>query len=508
MKRVRFPLYLQVLVWFFLNLAVVAGVLWAFLHSQIGGERIVTGMADPQLQTLGQLVVMELEDGPEETWGGVLERHGKERSMELALYEVSGQYRAGTRRELPVEVREQLRVRRPPLREGPPEGEDGWGPPEKELDGRPTRDEGGRGRFGPREEEGMRRRGGPGRPHGRFPVQSVRTGMSAGTWFIVRVPLEASESPVVLVVYAASLTAAGLVPDVGPWLWGLGGIVVLTALGWLPFVRRMTRGLRTMQVATARMAAGDFGPQVPVHSPDEIGALGEAINALGTRLEGYVAGQRRFLGDIAHELCTPLARMQMAAGSLEQRAPESLAPRVADLTEEVEAMSGLVAELLAFSRAGLAPQTVARVACPVGSLIEGVLHREHFPEDRYRLVLLPGLAVLADPGLLGRAVGNVVRNVRRHAGDEAVLTIVSELTDGTVRLLFSDDGPGVSDEELPRLFDPFYRADLSRDRATGGAGLGLAIVKAWLAGCGGTVSARKAVPRGLCVVVELPLARE
>jgi two-component system, OmpR family, sensor histidine kinase CpxA len=508
MRRVRFPLYLQVLVWFFLNLAVVAGVLWAFLHSQIGGERIVTGMADPQLQTLGQLVVMELEDGPEETWDGVLERHGKERRMELALYEVSGGYRAGTRRELPVEVREQLRMRRPPLREGPVEGEDGWVPPEDELGGRPTRDEGGRGRFGPREEEGMRRRGGPGRPHGRFPVQSVRTGMSGGTWFIVRVPLEAAESPVVLVVYAASLTAAGLVPDVGPWLWGLGGIVVLTALGWLPFVRRMTRGLRTMQVATARMAAGDFGPQVPVHSPDEIGALGESINALGTRLEGYVAGQRRFLGDIAHELCTPLARMQMAAGTLEQRAPESLAPRVADLTEEVESMSGLVAELLAFSRAGLAPQTVARVACPVGPLIEGVLHREHFPEERYRLVLLPGLAVLADPGLLGRAVVNVVRNVRRHAGGEAVLTIVSELTDGTVRLLFSDDGPGVSDEELPRLFDPFYRADLSRDRATGGAGLGLAIVKSCLAACGGTVSARKALPRGLCVVVELPLARE
>jgi two-component system sensor histidine kinase CpxA len=501
-------LYLQVLVWFFLNLGVVGGVLWAFLHSQVGGERIVTGMADPQLQTLGQLVVMELEDGPEETWGGVLERNGKERRMELALYGVNGQYWAGTRRELPMEVREQLRMRRPPVREGPPEEEGGWGPP-REDEGRPLREEEvGRGRFGPGEMDGMRRRGGPGRPHGRFPVQSVRLGMSGGTWFIVRVPLEAVETPVVLVVYAASLTAAGLVPDVGPWLWGLGGIVVLTALGWLPFVRRMTRALRTMQVATARMAAGDFGPQVPVHSPDEIGALGESINALGTRLEGYVAGQRRFLGDIAHELCTPLARMQMAAGTLEQRAPESLAPRVADLTEEVEAMSGLVAELLAFSRAGLAPQTVARVACPVGPLIEGVLHREHFPEERYRLVLLPGLAVLADPGLLGRAVGNVVRNVRRHAGGEAMLTIVSELTDGTVRLLFSDDGPGVSDEELPRLFDPFYRADLSRDRATGGAGLGLAIVKSCLAACGGTVSARKALPRGLCVVVELPLARE
>jgi two-component system sensor histidine kinase CpxA len=116
----------------------------------------------------------------------------------------------------------------------------------------------------------------------------------------------------------------------------------------------------------------------------------------------------------------------------------------------------------------------------------------------------PDLAVTADPTLLGRAIGNILRNAGVHAGPAASVTIAATSSPHGVAISITDDGPGVVAEELPRLFEPFYRPDRSRTRETGGSGLGLAIVRTAIEACGGTTQAFLPGGGGFGILIELP----
>ena len=113
------------------------------------------------------------------------------------------------------------------------------------------------------------------------------------------------------------------------------------------------------------------------------------------------------------------------------------------------------------------------------------------------------LVALADPRMLARAFGNLVRNARVHAGTAAQLKVSGSCRNGSVSLVFRDNGPGVAEQELARLFEPFYRPDRSRTRDTGGSGLGLAIVRSCLEACGGRVAASLPAGGGFEVSVQL-----
>jgi two-component system sensor histidine kinase CpxA len=322
-------------------------------------------------------------------------------------------------------------------------------------------------------------------------------------WFGIRLPLPQADGNATLVLRTGSLSAGGLLPDFTSWLWGAAGLLVLSSLLWLPFVRGVTRHISKMKLATARIAEGGFDVHVPDNRRDELGELAAGINRMASRLSGFVTGQKRFLGDIAHELCTPLARIQMAGAALEQRAPAEMKERIRDLTVEIEAMSQLTAELLDFSRAGIAPHLVALTPVPLLSLIEQAAVREGVAPDRLELAVSPNLFVKANHGLFLRAVGNVMRNSLRHAGPSPKLKIDAQQAGNEVVMTLSDDGPGVPESALPSLFDPFFRLDPSRDRSSGGTGLGLAIVKTCIESCGGSVTARNRPEGGLEVSFQL-----
>ena len=192
------------------------------------------------------------------------------------------------------------------------------------------------------------------------------------------------------------------------------------------------------------------------------------------RLDHFVSGQKRFLGDAAHELCAPLARLRTGLGILEMRLGEADQAALASIESDAQELATLVEEILAFSRA--ANRAPRRQPVLLEPLVREIANREggaRAPEIR----IPPGLAVVADPTLLGRALGNLVRNARVHAGPEAKVTIDAADTPDFIEIQVTDDGPGVPPEELPRLFEPFYRPDRSRSRDTGGSGLGLAIVR-------------------------------
>ena len=236
--------------------------------------------------------------------------------------------------------------------------------------------------------------------------------------------------------------------------------------------------------------------------------LSDSINQMAVRLSGFVTGQKRFLGDIAHELCSPIARMQVALGILEQRADAKQAENLKDLREEVEQISSLVNELLSFSKASLAKAAIKVKPISVWKLVDKSVNREcGGAEDVEVKVDVPeDLQVLGDPDLCLRAMGNILRNAIRYAAKAGPITISARREAEEVLIAIEDCGPGIPEEAIAQIFDPFFRVDTSRDRETGGVGLGLAIVKTCIESCGGKVSCENRKPSGLRVTVRLPAA--
>ncbi len=182
--------------------------------------------------------------------------------------------------------------------------------------------------------------------------------------------------PLVLLLASDSLRAGGLFLDLTPWLVMALAAVLFSVLFWIPLVRSVTRSISQITQATEQIAEGRFDARVHETRGDELGRLGLAINRMAGRLSGFVTGQKRFLGDTAHELCSPLARIQVALGILEQRSDEKQKACIADLREEVEQMASLVNDLLSFSKAGLHPKELKLQPVHLASLARRVLARE------------------------------------------------------------------------------------------------------------------------------------
>jgi two-component system sensor histidine kinase CpxA len=279
--------------------------------------------------------------------------------------------------------------------------------------------------------------------------------------------------------------------------------VVLSALFWLPMVRNITRPIAEVTAATEMIAEGRFETRVGTARGDEIGRVGQAVDHMADRLAGFVKGQKRFLGDISHELCSPIARIQAALANLEQRADDSQKKYVADLSEEVEHMSELVDELLMFSRAGMKPAEVKLQPVLLSEAVQRVIDREGAAATNLNIDIDDGLKVTADPKLLSRALGNLMRNAIRYAGQAGPIELRAGKKADLIRITIADQGPGISPEMLPHIFDPFSRPEEARSRDTGGAGLGLSIVKSCIEACGGTIDCRNRKPTGMQFTVTL-----
>jgi two-component system sensor histidine kinase CpxA len=262
--------------------------------------------------------------------------------------------------------------------------------------------------------------------------------------------------------------------------------------------------------ATGQIAEGHFDQQLPEDRGDELGQLSRAINRMAARLSGFVTGQKRFLGDIAHELCAPIARMQFGLGILEQRArdseQESQRAAVEDVQDEMRHMSSLVAELLSFSKAGMEAGHRPLVPVNVNDTAREAVAREahgQAVEIHVEIHIEPALTALADPQHLFRSLSNLVRNAIRYGGEAGPVTLSARCEGREIVIAVADSGPGLPGGELERVFTPFYRPDASRNRESGGAGLGLAIVKSCIEACGGRVQCRNRRPSGLEVEIRL-----
>lgn len=534
--KLHLPLYARILGLFLLNILVIAG---AFLivfrmQFQLGLDSVLAGQANRRVQALSQAVIGELQQAPASEIDGVIRRFSQAFELDVYVFQSGGKQVAGESVTLPAEVEQRIRrqgagrrrsgVAGQGMRQqrGPrfgqqqsPDGgrnsdqrpppQDPLEPPEPgQPDFRPEPFDGGLARDGagmpePRWQE----RRGRSLPLASFFIKSTEPKRFwAGTFFPSRQPANEGR-PHVLLIVSDSITGGGLFFDFTPWIVAGCAGLVLSALIWLPFVRSITRSLAQMTRTTGEISVGRFDARVPSRRHDELGRLAEAINDMAGRLEGFVGGQRRFLGDIAHELCSPLARIQTALGILEQRATDADQAYVKDLQEEAEHMSHLVGELLSFSKASIDQSKVHLEATSVTEVVAGAVRREQVAGETIQQSVPPDLMAHANAELLQRAVANLVRNAVRHAGSAGPIRIAGWQDGNEAVIEVADGGPGVPEESLSKLFDPFYRVDESRTRETGGVGLGMTIVKTCVESCGGTVTAINRAEGGLQVRIRL-----
>jgi two-component system sensor histidine kinase CpxA len=321
----------------------------------------------------------------------------------------------------------------------------------------------------------------------------IRDSETGNLSVVVRTPLHLQpERPPVpgMLVISAPIAQLALFVGIHWYVLGLVGLLVASGLLWWPLVRMVRLRLRGLVETADRIAQGDFAASPRGHGPRELEELAARIDAMSSRLSGFVHGQKRFVADIAHELCSPLARLQLATGILEATAGEAA---TSDIRAEAGNLAELVQELLMFSKAaaGASPGDQLQ-ATSLRESVERVLARERI-ESGIDVRIAPDSQVLAHPALLARAIANVIRNAVRYAGDSGPITISSRVIapasggDAGVILTVRDCGPGVPEDAVAKLGDPFFRPDSARTREAGGNGLGLAIVKTCIAGCGGSV---------------------
>lgn len=487
MALVRFSLFTRIIIWFFLNLLVLSAILFVFFNYNFrfrpGSSDFSGGFGGGNIEAVTRQIGNELDEKTRAERDAILQRYSeKYKGVEFFLFDNQGKQLGGREIALLSKVSDEIiRERMPPRRNENPNSS-------AAREARPNEP-----------------------PRGMPPPQMppsiyVKTTDPTLYWFGARLAIfDQNNSEMIrarLLAVSDSFYGYGLFYNPMPWLILTGIIVLVSILFWFPFVRNITKAVGQITTATEQIAEEDFDTRVSDKRTDEIGRLGTAINHLASRLSGFVGGQKRFLGDISHELNSPLARMNFALTILEDRVDDANRAYVEDVKEEVALMSKLVSELLAYSRAGIKTTQIALEKVRLRPLVEAAVEREKATNADVKIDVGENFEALAQPELLARAIGNVVRNAVRYAG-EAGEICVSAANSGNnqVQIEISDNGAGVPEDALEKLFDPFYRVETDRARQSGGTGLGLAIVKTCVEACHGKVFAKNRNPKGLAVTI-------
>jgi two-component system, OmpR family, sensor histidine kinase CpxA len=316
---------------------------------------------------------------------------------------------------------------------------------------------------------------------------------------------------------------------------GLGITIAVISSGLMCYLLAwsMTSPVTRLRKAAQSLAAGDLSARTgaPVRGRhDELTELMRDFDRMAERIEGLVDSQSRLLKDVSHELRSPLARLSVALGLARQRAASEVDPEVAPELEsalnrielEADRLNQLIQRLLTISRLESGTDGIRKTMLSLRELVEQVAHDAEYESPgrgcRVTSATDPSadpadeFLVEADPDLLRSAVENVVRNATRYTAEGTTVEVRLERQQSAngeeqiiVRVL--DSGPGVPDEALQKIFEPFYRLDDARNRQTGGAGLGLSIADRAIRLHGGQLRASNRKEGGLQVEIRIPAGR-
>ncbi|HEY9793659.1 MAG TPA: HAMP domain-containing protein, partial [Candidatus Obscuribacterales bacterium] len=413
--KVRFPLYLQTMGFLLLHLVVISLILVALFNSHfgMGWDALLSSPLGDRIESISWMIHQQAKAHPRSTWDQTLSEFGKFYGVNFYIFTRQGQQMAGEHIDLPSSLLEQLTRRNRGLANAAGERASSAVPTASGDYPASALSAVGRERY----------------THGRV---LVRTYNPDYFWIGMRFGVPVAEGtpnavkgadgyyiPGALVASTPNLLRSKLFIDLNTVAAALGGLMLVSILLWWPFVYRITRAMADLTSITERISRGQFDARVKVSRADEIGQLADAVNSMAEQIEMYVAGQKRFLGDTAHELCSPVSRLQVALELLDGSGQENI---LADLREDVAEMSMLINELLAFSKAGLKGREVPLAPVALTASLKNVLDKTA-GEANVSCSIPDGLGVLGDQLLLERAFGNVIRNAVRYAAADGPITV-------------------------------------------------------------------------------------
>ncbi|MBI2840822.1 MAG: HAMP domain-containing histidine kinase [Acidobacteria bacterium] len=295
-------------------------------------------------------------------------------------------------------------------------------------------------------------------------------------------------------------------------------VLLVLCLGSLPIAHFITAPVERLTVAARLIGSGDLSVRTGISSGrrDEVGHLAVAFDEMAGRLERLVQSERELLANISHELRTPLSRIRVAAEIAEEGDPERAKAYLSEISVDLKELDRLIEDVLTLARLDVAEAKKSPGSFPVHLERIDVCEFAVKTAERFRManpeVILnmdasPSIRPLdADPALLQRAISNLLDNARKYSEPGVPILLRCGESDGCVVIEVRDGGIGIDPEDLPRIFEPFFRTDRSRTRQAGGVGLGLALVRRIVNAHGGNISVDSASGSGTTFRIRLPAA--
>lgn len=300
-----------------------------------------------------------------------------------------------------------------------------------------------------------------------------------------------------------------------PWWLRLG--IPLTVSAFLSFfiARSLVTPIKNLCTAHRSLAQGhlDTRSNGVALRKDELGQLGQDFDNMAEKISQLLAAQKRLLGDVSHELRSPLARLQIALGlaSSPQNTNENkdLVRHLERIELEAHRLDDMIGDVLRLSRLESQLQNIERFSLSLKSLLEFLVRDANFEAQgdnkQVTLTLDEDAQILGDQSLLASAFENVIRNAVKYTQTDSTVEVTMSVKQNQAVTYIRDHGPGVPTSALSQLFEPFYRVSDSRQRSSGGTGLGLAIAEKSISAHGGIISAHNHASLGLEVVIKLPI---
>jgi two-component system sensor histidine kinase BaeS len=289
-----------------------------------------------------------------------------------------------------------------------------------------------------------------------------------------------------------------------------GTLVILALFGAWWLARRWARPLLAVQEATARIARGELSVRLEARASDEIGDVVRNVNTMAEGLQRLEGARRRWIADISHELRTPLAVLRGEVEALLDGVRPLNERALLSLREEVLRLSGLVGDLHLLAMSDLQALPCHFAATDAAELVRNVTLRFEARARSQGLVLSHDVPVSAllpvrwDESRIEQLLSNLLENSLRYTDAPGRMALKVQDQGESLRISLDDSAPGVPAADLPRLFEPLYRADAARSRVRGGSGLGLAICEAIAKAHGGRIGAIASPLGGLRVELDLP----
>ena len=287
-------------------------------------------------------------------------------------------------------------------------------------------------------------------------------------------------------------------------------IIFIAGLFSYGLARYLTSPIAKLRMATQKFASGDLQTRVSEEigkGRDEISNLARDFDEMAERIETLVTSEKRLTQDISHELRSPLARLNVALELAKVKANAETMPQIERIEKESFRLNEMISQLLTLSKLETGSQSFDKTEVNLTKVFEQVASDADFEANaknkQVKILQNDSVKVFGNEILLRSAIENVIRNAVRYTPENSNVEISLKEENKSARIIIRDFGEGVPEEDLEKLFRPFYRVQTARDRKTGGIGLGLAIAERAVNAHHGLIKAKN-LENGFVVVVTLP----